>query len=175
MTLRVPISPARWASTGAPEIINGLYKTSESIVIGTVLTLDANGELIVAISDTNNPANAGIAGIALQQAGSAPGYSIGQVDFGGTTVYTGRKQAVSYAVANDVTVFQGQISADGAAVTTPTQTLIGESYKLTKATNGIWYVDSADQTPANVTIVGIDDSADLLLVFFKITPAAQQI
>lgn len=173
MALNREIAPARWGSAGAPVVVSGAYKTGESIIKGSVLTIDANGELVVATSSGAAPADATVAGIALESAGSKPGFSMGQVDVGGTSVYTGRVQQVSYAVANRVTVWSGVISGDGTTVTAPTQTLVGESYKLTKASNGIWYVDSTDQSPANVTIVKIDDFINI--IYFVLTTAALQI
>lgn len=173
MALNRPFIPAKWGSAGAPVVVSGVYKTAEAIITGSVLNIDSNGQLVVATSDGTHPANGEIAGVSMEAAGSKPGYSVGQTDVGGTTVYTGRVQQVSYAVANLVTIWSGVISADGATVTAPTQTLVGESYKVTKAANGIWYLDSGDTSPASVTIVGID--IDLNIVFFKFTAVSLQV
>lgn len=175
MALRYGISAARWGSAGAPVTIRGLYKTGEAIIKGSVLTLDANGELTLNTSDANNPANGTIAGIAYEAAGSAPGFSVGQTDQNGTSVFTGREQSISYGQANLITVWAAQISADGLTETVPTQTLISEQYKLSKAANGIWYVDSADATPANVVIVDINDDPTYNLVYFLFTEVAIQL
>lgn len=171
MTITHAIIPARFKAGGMPNIQSMKYKTSESIIKGSIVLLDSNGELILATDDTNNPADNGIKGVAMEDAGSKPGYSVGHS--GSDTVYTGRVQEVSVALADTSTEFLGQISADGSAVTTPTQTLIGEQYRLAKASNSIWYVNSADTTPANVSIVDID--ADRNLVVFKFTEVSIQV
>lgn len=174
MALNRELAPARWGSAGAPVVVSGDYKTGESIIKGSVLTLDGSGLLVVATSDDTNPAAASIAGIALEPAGSKPGYSIGQADVGGTSVYTGRVQQVSYAVGNRVTIWSGLASTDGSAILTPTQALVGTAAQLTKATNGIWYVDTSETPPDVATVVIVKIDTFINIVYFTLTAASLQ-
>lgn len=168
MSTMFTIQPARFGGAGAPVTQSAKYKTSEAIIKGSILTLDANGELNLNTSDGTHPADASIIGVAAEAADSKPGFNVGQTD--ANSQYTGRVQEISYFKANRSTLYWGTFSADGAVVTTPSQTLIGEKYKLTKATDGSWYVDSSDQSPANVQIIDID--IDTKRVIFKFTEAA---
>lgn len=165
-----PIQPARFGGNAVPVTRRGKYKTSEAIVKGSCLTLDGNGELNLNTSDGTHPAAATIYGFASEDADSAPGYSVGQTE--ANSVYTGRTQEISYFKADRSTEFWGVFSGDGTTVTTPTQTLIGEQYKLTKNADGIWYVDSTDQSPANVQITDIDLEGNR--VYFKVIETALQ-
>lgn len=163
MAISRGIGLARLRSGGMPQVNSAKYKTSEALIKGSVLAVDANGELVLATSDGTHPADGDIVGFALEDAGSKPGYDFGHAT---SAVYMGRVQEVSYLIANTQDEYSSQISADGAAVTTAAQTHVGEKYKLSKAANGLWYVDTSDFSPDNVVIVDFD--ADLNIVIWRL-------
>lgn len=163
MAITKAIMPARLMMGGMPQVRSQKYKTSEAIIKGSVIGQDGNGELVLLTSDTSNPADHSIIGVAAEAAGSRPGFEISHDSR--LVATTGRKQEISYFVANHNEEFIAQISADGSTVTTPTQALVGDVYKLSKAANGLWYVDSSDVDPDNVIITDVDLINDF--VFFK--------
>lgn len=156
---------ARRGATGVPLIISGKYKTGEAIVKGSPLLIDANGEL------TLHPggASAEVSGIALEAAGSRPGYDAAN----SPTVVTGRKQEISYIAADAETIYSIQLSADaGATITDVAQTHIGEEYGIVIDTNGsgAWLLDTTETTTKIFEIVDID--TDLNVAFVKFMAVA---
>jgi hypothetical protein len=144
---------------GFPEVLSGKYKTGELIVVGTILQLDANGELIVGVADPVD-----IVGVALQAAASGPGWDAGN----SPTVVTGRVQEISYTVANESTVFVSRADNTG-VLTDPLQTNIGEGYGLMNVA-GEWRIDLTDTTAKRITVVDVELTAKLW--YWKFTPAA---
>lgn len=160
-----PIQFARRSGTGVPLIASGKYKTGEAIVKGSPLALDSNGELILHTGTTA----VAVVGIALEAAASRPGYDAAN----SPTVVTGRKQEISYIVADAETIFSAQLSADaGATITVPAQTNIGEVYGfvIDAGGSGAWLVDSTETTTDIFQIVDID--IDLKIVFVKFMNSA---
>jgi len=158
-----PIQFARRGGTGVPYIQSQKYKTGEAIIKGTVLAEDANGELIVHLGGTN----VAVVGIALEAAGSRPGFDAAN----SPTVVTGRKQEISFIVADLESVFSAQLTGDaGVTVTTAAQTHVGEEYGIVVDANGIWYVDTTETTTKIFDIIDFDP--DLNVVFVKFREAA---
>jgi hypothetical protein len=153
------IEVARSANMGSEEVLNTKYKTGEAIVKGTVLSFDANGELVVGSSTPATLLTAKICGVALEAAASKPGWDAAN----SPTQVTGRKQEVAYAVPNPNTVFQARGSAD------PAQTNVGVQYELAVSA-GEWYVNFSGTTSLMVTVVDVDIPNKI--VFFKFLPAA---
>jgi hypothetical protein len=155
-------TPVRHNLGDVPEILSGKYKTAEAILIGSLLQLDANGELILAVGA--DPVD--LVGVAQEPAGSKPGWDLANA--AQTTVVTGRVQEVSYAVINENTVFV--MRAETATVlTAPLQTNVGKGYGI--IINGTeWRIDLADTTNKRVTVVDWDQTNGLF--FVKFTPAA---
>jgi len=155
------IQPARVpGSAGAsPAVQSMMYTTGQTFKNGAVLILVAAGTVSEAAADPV----AAIVGIALQGAGTSPGFE--QANQSQVLQTTNIQQEVSVAVASSDTVFSGRaISAAGGDPTIPTQTLIGESRGLAKV-GDFWVVD-LDETVANsVKIVDID--VEQKIVFFK--------
>jgi hypothetical protein len=150
---------ARTNTMSAEEVRSEKYKTGEAIVKGTVLSLDANGELIVGSATPATLLAAKIVGIALEPAASKPGYDAAN----SPTVVTGRAQEVSYAVPNPLTEF----SARGSV--TPAQTNVGVDYELA-VSSGEWYVNFSGTTSTMVRVTRVD--IPNAIVYFKFLPAA---
>jgi uncharacterized glyoxalase superfamily protein PhnB len=149
---------ARRGGTGVPLIQSQKYKTGEAIIKGSLLAEDANGELILHLGGTNKA----VVGIALEAADSRPGFDAAN----SPTVVTGRKQELSYVVADLETVFSAQLTGDGGAtITTAAQTHVGEEYGVVKDADGIWYIDTTETVTKIFDIVDFD--ADLNVVFVK--------
>lgn len=148
-----PFFVARTTSGNVPRVTSRPYKTGELIISGSPVVLDANGELILCAAD---PAE--VTGIALNKAGSTPGWDAAN----SPTVVTGRKQELSCADANGDTIYGGE----SAAGTVPTKAHVDGQYGIAKDANGVWGVDLTDTTNKVVEIVDID--IDRKLFFFKI-------
>lgn len=143
------------SSNGVPTIQWMAYKTGEAIVIGSVLVY-SSGELAVAGADPTE-----IVGVALQAAGTSPGYDAAN----SPTVITGRSQKISVVRPDNVTVFQATLTNNSSATATPAQADVGVQYGLT-AYNGIVTVDkNKTGASARVEVVGFDEDQDV--VFFK--------
>lgn len=150
---------ARTNTMSAEEVRSGKYKTSEAIVKGSILSFDGNGELVVGSATPATLLSAKIAGVALEPAGSKPGWDAAN----SPTVITGRKQEVSYAVPNPLTEFQARGSAD------PAQANVGVDYELAVSA-GEWYVNFSGTTSLMVRVTRVD--VPNKIVFFKFLPAA---
>ena len=143
------------------------YKTSEAIVIGTILQSDTNGELIVSAAD---PASA-LKGVALEGAGTK--LNFGEPFVGQTVFATGRVQEVSYAIADSRTLFSCRQEDGSGNVVAPLQTHIGEKYGVAKDADLQWFIDRAETTAIVVEIVDIVESLGTHLGFcvVKFVPA----
>lgn len=156
--------PARVPGGGAaaPDTRSVAYTTGQTFKKGALLVYAAAGTVSECGADP-----AAVMGVALDPAGSRPGYDAAN----SPTVVTGRNQEVSVAIANRQTVFSGRaVSVAGGDPTTPTQTLVDEDYGVAKDSNGIWYVDLDETSTKSVHIVDID--IDQKIVFFKFKEAA---
>lgn len=149
---------ARIPSGEVPDVISAQYTTGQTFKTGAILVYTAAGEVSEGGADPTP-----IAGVALEPAGSKPGYDAAN----SPTTFTGRVQEVSMAKANRVTVYSSRFTNAGVDVT-PTQTLIDEQYGLIKVGND-WTVDQTDVVNTRVEIVDID--VDNKLVFWKFLEA----
>ena len=156
------IQPAKWPGD-APEILSYVYKTSEAILRGSLVVLDGDGLLTVCGADP-----AAVLGVALEAAESRPGYDMAN----SPTVVTGRKQEVSVAVANRLTIFSMRGVNGGTDPVTPTQTMVGEIYGALADANGVWTLDLAETTADVFQIVDVD--IDNKIFFCKFLEAVIQ-
>lgn len=109
-----------------------------------------------------------IAGIALQDQSTNPGYSAAN----SPSPITGQSTTASVALALQNVEFVGQLVNGSATVIAPTAGDIDAQYGITKETN-TWRVDKAKVgASARVQITGID--TDNNLVYFKVLAAYQQ-
>lgn len=148
-----PFFVARTISGTVPRVVSRPYKTGEAIIIGSPVVLDANGELTLCGAD---PAE--VTGIALNKAGSTPGWDAAN----SPTVVTNRKQELSCADADGNTIYGGE----SAAGTTPTKAHVDLQCGIAKDANGVWGVDLTDTVNKVVEIVDVDIARGLF--FFKI-------
>lgn len=153
----------RMGGTGVAPVRSGKYKTGEAIVKGSPLLIDANGELTLHGGATG----AEVSGIALEAAGTRPGYDAANSPL----VVTGRKQEISYIPADTETEFSIQISADATTIGTVTQTLIGEEYGfiIDAGGSGFWFLDTTETTTKIFEIVDIDLDLNVAIVRFMRT------
>lgn len=113
-----------------------------------------------------NPA--AIAGVALQDNSTNPGYAMAN----SPTVITGQSTTASLAVANDSTIFVGQLTNGSAVIVAPANADIAAQYGITKFTND-WRVDKS-KTAGNARVIIIDIDTTNNLVYFKFLKANQQ-
>lgn len=153
--MAVIMQPARTAPGAVPSVVYGQYDSASSIVNGSVLIF-SSGQYQVA---GTNPAL--IAGVALQDKDTAPGYQAAN----NPNPITGRQQKISVAQADRTAVFSATLTNGTSTRITPAQADVGAQYGIT-AYSGVWTVDKAKTTTdARVSIVGID--TEMNLVFFK--------
>jgi hypothetical protein len=157
------ITPSYTLGTGVPPVRNQLYKTGAAIIRGTPLIYDT-GELTIAAA---TPV-AGIVGIALQAAGTAPGYD----QMNSPTVNTGRSQKISFAKAIATTVFASKLvnnTLNGTFIA-PAVADIGVNYGLLKQTSvvtGVWCLDrNLTGGSACATVVDIDTINNIIYWVF---------
>ena len=144
MSLRM--YPARTGPGSVPLITYAQYDDADAIVNGSVLVFDA-GEYALAGADPTL-----IAGVALQDKDTAPGYQAAN----NPTEITGREQKISIAVADKNTTFWALLTETDGVPIAPVQADVGAQYGIT-AVSGIWYVDKdKTTTSARVLVVGID-------------------
>lgn len=157
------IQPARIPGSGAaaPDVLSGVYATGQTFIKGALLTYNAAGELTECAADP-----AAVAGVALEKAGSKPGFDAAN----SPTVVTGRVQEVSFAKANRSTVFSMRAINGGTDPVTPLQTNIDEAYGVAKTAAGEWVLDLAETTAKVFEIVDID--VDQKIFFCKFLEAA---
>ena len=141
------VTPVRVPGGEVPDIRSGKYKTGETIVNGSLLGIDANGELILFTGTTA----VDVAGVALEAAASKPGWDAAN----SPTVVTGRVQEVSYAVANEDTVFAIRQEDGSNVLVDPVQADIGDTYGvILRGTE--WRLDRSETTTKIFIIVDVD-------------------
>lgn len=161
--------PARnpGAGVAAPNILSGAYTTGQTFKKGAVLVQTAAGTL----SESGADPTADIAGVALEGAGTKPGYDM--ANSSQILQVTGRVQEVSYAKAKAGTVFSGRGINGGTDPVIPLQTHIHEQYGVAKTAAGEWVIDLAETTAKVVEIVDIDvDQKIFFFVFIESILAA---
>ena len=145
---------ARFPGGGIPNIQSMEYLAAESIVKGSVLIDDGNGQVKLAATQ---PTTA-VVGVALEDIATKPGFEPSHDSL--TTVYTGRVAEVSVAIADLNTVW----SAAAKAGTTIAQTHVNEQHDIVLVT-GVWQVDLSASGAAGCVVVDVD--IDEAIVFFK--------
>jgi hypothetical protein len=157
--------PARNAGGNVPEMRRCLVDSAQTFKKGAVVLTAADGELE---EGGANPAS--ILGIALAAVGSGLGY--GMANESQITVFTGRVNEITVAIANGNTIFSGALR-NGATEETVAQALIGDTYGITEDADGIWYVD-VTKNAANQRVQIVDVDTDLNMVLFKFLTANLQ-
>jgi hypothetical protein len=111
------------------------YATGQTFLKGALVVDNANGEVVECGADP-----AAILGIAMQAAGTGPGYGV--ADAGSATVFTGRAQEVVVAIADRTSQFTARGVNGGTDPVLPLLTHIGEQYGVTKVGSD-WVIDFA--------------------------------
>lgn len=159
----------RLSGANVPAVQSTKYKTSEAIVKGSLLVLDANGELTVHGGGTG----ALVAGLALEAAGSRAGFNMAN----SPTLFTGRKQEISYVIPTADTLFWSDMfdSSAGTTAVTAAQTHINERYGIAVDAAGAWFLDTSEVTTLVLEIVDIDVDLNRALVKVVSTMVQQDI
>lgn len=157
--------PSRRTGTTIPPTRHMLYKTGEAIIVGSPTVTDANGEQTLCGAD---PAT--VRGVAMQKAGSNPGFEVANDSL--VIARTGTVQGISVAIADSETEFSGAMYNAGSIVA-PLQTHIGESYGILMLASGIWVIDETDTTNVVVIITDIVEAqgGDPGFHIFKFLPS----
>lgn len=138
---------ARGANNAAPRVQVLAYTTGQTFKAGALVVITAAGEVSECGADP-----AAVYGVALQGAGTGPGYDLPNSSV--TTVVTGRAQEVSVLVANRSTEFYARGVNGGTDPVLPLQTHIDEQYGVAKVGND-WVIDFAETVAKVVEIVDI--------------------
>src|SRR6267378_1775242 len=148
---------------GVPVVGSKFFTTGQTFKNGAVLIPDAaTGRVIEGAS-----AAVTIIGVALEDAGSKPGFSLNFDSL--VTTRTGTVQAVSVAKGNRTTVFSSRMINGGTDPVTPVQADQNKKYGLIRTAAGEWAVNQADVTTVAVLITDFDDVNKV--VFWKFLEA----
>lgn len=139
------IIPARMIGTGVPSVLSVAYTTGQTFKKGAIVIYVAAGTVSEAGADP-----ALVCGIALEDAGSKPGFDAAN----SPTVITGRVQEVSIAVADRHTIFSMR-GENAGVIQTPLQTNIDEVYGVVKVGND-WVLDLSETVATVFEVVDID-------------------
>lgn len=153
------IQPASRPGNGQPvQVTQRLQKTGETIIVGSLVVLDANGEIVLCGAD---PAE--VQGVAMAPNDSSYGY--GMAD--SPSVVTGRVNEIPVADADTVTLWR-MGGVDGAGVTVaPVQNHIGDQYGVVKeAGTLIWYLDTSETAAPVFEVVDIDTDYNIFICKF---------
>lgn len=134
------------------------YSSGQTFILGEVLQYDGStGKIKVSVAD---PASGTIVGVALQGAGTSPGFDAAN----SPATFTGRAAKVSVVRPNDDVIFQAELTNGSSTVVTPA---ITDQIQLgITAYSGVWTVDKAKTGgSARVQVIGFD--TDQNVVFFK--------
>jgi len=145
--------------SGVADVSSMFYTTGQTFKNGAIVIPDAaTGRIIEGAS-----AAVTIIGVALEDAGSKPGF---QLNFdSAVTQRTGTVQEVSVAKANRTTVFSSRMINGGTDPVTPVQADQNKKYGLIRTAAGEWAVNQADVTTVAVLVTDID--IDNKIVFWK--------
>lgn len=138
---------ARRTGTTAPRVQSIAYATGQTFKAYALVVLNTSGEVVECGADPT-----AVLGVALQAAGSGPGY--GLPNTAETTVVTGRLQEVVVALADREQEFSARGVNGGTDPVVPLQTHIGEQYGVAKVGND-WVIDFAETTTKVVEITDI--------------------
>lgn len=154
-------APARVPAGQVPDI-------QELVTVASPAATFVEGALVLitaGLIDTCGANPAVVTGVALAGGDSAPGFSAAN----SPVVSTYRRQVVSVAMANRVTIFRGQMTNNSSTRIAPAQTDVGVSYGVTAYTN-IWTVDK-NKSGANLVVKIVDVDIFNSIVFFKFLEA----
>jgi len=157
MSAKPYLYPVRHPKGKVPDILSTKYKTGETIVQGSMLSADANGELLLFTGTTA----VNVIGVALEKAASKPGWDAAN----SPTVVTGRVQEVSYAQADTDTVWAIRQEDGSGNLVAPTIAHIGEVYGVLNV-SGEWRLDRSEVTTLIFRIVDVDVAEGLTFVKF---------
>lgn len=176
------ISAVQTVSGNQPRMRRIEEKATQTFLLGVPVQLSSLGF----VQEWDGTTEAlGIAGISAEPAsdlttagvpetlsyGTVPNQSSAQNIPMGAPLNDGR---IGFFVANDDTVFRGQVGPAQTCV----QANIGIEYGMTKDTDGHWYVDLTDTTDVVCRVVKLDpndQSATPRGVYFVIIPGSQQL
>lgn len=151
---------ARFPSGEAPSVLEMQYANGQTFKKGALVKLNADGTISECGADP-----ALITGIALEDAGSRPGFNAAN----NPTLIQGGQQVVSVAVADRTIVYSCRGVNGGTDPVTPLLTNIGEDYGCVKDADGSWALDLAEVTTKQWRIVDVD--VDNKVYFVKIIQA----
>lgn len=149
----------RFPSGEAPSVLEMQYANGQTFAKGALVKLNSDGTISECGADP-----ALITGIALEAAGSRPGFSAAN----NPTLVQGGQQVVSVAIADRTTIFTCRAVNGGTDPVTPLLTHIGEDYGCLKVGTD-WVLDIAEVTVKQWRIVDVD--VDNKVFFVKIIQA----
>jgi hypothetical protein len=153
------IMPAR-TPNGVAQIESIPYANGQTFKKGAPLILTAG------VASECGATPAAVWGFALEDADSRPGFNAANAP----TIVTGRKQEVSAARADRITVFSMRGVNGGTDPVTPVQANVGVKYGIAKDANGEWRLDTANTTQLIFQVADID--VDTKTFFCKVVEAA---
>ncbi len=156
--------PARGART-VPHVQSLAYTTGQTFTKGAPVIDVAAGTISECGADP-----AAVRGVALEAAGSKPGYDVANSAV--ATVFTGRLQEVSVAIADRTTEFSGRAVNGATDPVVPLQTHIGEEYGIAKVGTD-WVIDMAEVGAKVVQITDIRPEDNAFLFKFLEAVLAQ--
>lgn len=130
-----------------PQVQRIAYATGQVFKKGALVVDDVNGQIVECGADP-----ASILGVALEAAGSGPGYEMANAST--IAFVTGRLQEVSIAIADRDTQFKGRGVNGGTDPVIPLQTHVGEKYGVAKVGDD-WVIDFADAVATRIQITDI--------------------
>jgi hypothetical protein len=159
MGVTITTSKVGGGGDAVEEVQRFKYATGQVFKKGAPVIDDAAGEVVECGADPQS-----ILGVALQGAGTGPGYGV--ANEADVVVATGRSQEVSVAMANRRTRFKTRGVNGGTDPVLPLQTHIGEQYSLAKVGND-WVIDLANAATPAIEITDIFPDDGLNLFEFK--------
>jgi hypothetical protein len=147
----------RFPSGEAPSVLEMQYANGQTFLKGALVKLNADGTISECGADP-----ALITGVALEAAGSRPGFNAAN----NPALVQGGMQVVSVAIADRTTIFSCRGVNGGTDPVTPALTNIGEDYGCAKTGAGDWVLDLAEVTTKQWRIVDVD--VDNKVFFVKI-------
>jgi hypothetical protein len=140
------IQPARGPGTGVPTVQSVEYTTGQTFKRGALVVFTAAGQVSECAATPTE-----VSGVALENAGSKPGYDAAN----SPSPVTGRVQEVSIALADRLTVYSMRGVNGATDPSTPAQTNLNETYQVLKTGND-WVLDLATTANAVFEVVDID-------------------
>jgi hypothetical protein len=145
------IIPAQDHKT-VPVVRRAVYADAQTFIKGAVLGINAGGAVIELAS---NPTDGTVVGVALEDAGSAPGFNVANDNL--VVFRTGTEQSISMVdlVKKPDQIFSGRFTDGSGVDVAPTQAIINDLYQLIRLASGEWTVNQAATATPDVQIVDI--------------------